>query len=133
MSAASTDPPTAARPSLVRWFGRRQLVRLLGKSERTMAWLATDPRSGQDLMLVLPRVQPPDAAAMQRWQQGARQASRLNHPHLAAPIEVGVQDGWPFIAYDPRDAATLADTLPKQGLPPLISPQLAFHKNPTNR
>ena len=117
MSAPSTDPSTAARSGPVRWFGPRQLVRLLGKSERTMAWLVTDPRSGQDLMLVLPRVQPPDAASLQRWQQGARQASRLNHPHLAAAIEVGVQDGWPFIAYDPRDSATLADTLPKQGLP----------------
>jgi HD-like signal output (HDOD) protein len=117
MSASSTDPSAAARSGPVRWFGRRQLVRLLGKSERTMAWLVADPRSGQDLMLVLPRVQPADAAAQLRWQQGARQASRLNHPHLAAAIEVGVQDGWPFIAYDPRDAATLADRLPKQGLP----------------
>ncbi len=107
--------PAKAGP--VRWFGHRQLVRLLGKSERTMAWLVSDPRSGQDLMLVLPRVQPPDAPSLERWQQAARQASRLNHPHLAAVIELGVQDGWPFMAYDPRDNATLADTLPKLGLP----------------
>jgi non-specific serine/threonine protein kinase len=86
-----------------------QLLQLLGKSDRSMAWRVHDPRSGQDLMLVLPRVQPADASAMETWQQAVRQASRLNHPHLAAVVEVGVQDGWPYVAYDPRDAATLAE------------------------
>ena len=117
MPSSSPDPATPAPTGPVRWFGRRQLVRLLGKSERTMAWLVADPRNGQDLMLVLPRVQPPDAASLERWNQVARQASRLVHPNLAAVLEVGVQDGWPFVAYDPRTSATLADAMPKQGLP----------------
>ncbi len=96
-----------------------QLLRLLGKSERTMAWRVADPRSGQELMLVLPRVQPADAAAMERWQQTVRQASRLNHPQIAAVVETGVQDGWPYVAYDPRDSATLTEKMPSRGLPGL--------------
>ena len=96
-----------------------QLLRLLGKSERTMAWRVADPRSGQELMLVLPRVQPADAAAMERWQQTVRQASRLNHPQLAAVVETGVQDGWPYVAYDPRDSATLTEKMSARGLPGL--------------
>jgi non-specific serine/threonine protein kinase len=118
MPAPSTDTTVSARPAAaVRWFGRLQLLRLLGKSDRTMAWQVADPRSGQELMLVLPRVQPPDAAAMERWQQAVRQAARLDHPQLAAVVEIGVQDGWPFVAYDARDVATLRDRVPAKGQP----------------
>ncbi|MDP3613792.1 MAG: hypothetical protein Q8R98_18280, partial [Rubrivivax sp.] len=107
--AAPSAAPAPARGNAVRWFGRLQLLKLLGKSELTMAWRVTDPRSGQELVLVLPRVQPADAVALELWQQAVRQASRLSHPRLAAVVEVGVQDGWPYVAYDPRDAATLQD------------------------
>ena len=117
MTASSPDPSAPARASAVRWFGRLQLIRLLGKSERTMAWRVADPRSGQELMLVLPRVQPANASALEQWQQAVRQASRLNHPQLAAVVEHGVQDGWPFVAYDPRDSATLAERNTAKGLP----------------
>ena len=109
----------------MRWFGRLQLLRLLGKSELTMAWRVADPRSGQELMLVLPRVQPPDAVALDLWQQAVRQASRLSHPQLAAAVEVGVQDGWPYAAYDPRDDATLLDRASRKGLPCAEAAELA--------
>ncbi len=97
-------------------FGRLQLLRLLGKSERSMAWRVLDPRDGQELMLVLPRVQPADAALLQRWQTTMRQASRLSHPELAPVQEVGVQDGWPYAAYELRDAAPLSERLTSKGL-----------------
>ena len=117
MVAPSPASPAPARPNAVRSFGRMQLLRLLGKSERTMAWRVADPRNQQELIIVLPRVQPADAAGLEHWQQVARQASRLNHPHLAAVVEVGVQDGWPFVAYDPRDSATLVERASSKGLP----------------
>ena len=117
MTASSPDTPAPARASAVRWFGRMQLLRLLGKSDRTMAWRVADPRTGQELLLVLPRVQPADAAALDHWQLSMRQASRLNHPQIAAVVESGVQDGWPFVAYDPRDCATLAERSGAKGLP----------------
>jgi eukaryotic-like serine/threonine-protein kinase len=110
----ASSPPAA---HALRRFGRFQLLGLLGKSERTMAWRVADPRAGQQLMLVLPRVQPADAAAVERWTQALRRAARLAHPNLAPVLELGVHDGWPFAAYDPGDAATLADKLAAQGLP----------------
>ena len=125
MTASSPDLSAPARASAVRWFGRLQLLRLLGKSDRTMAWRVADPRSGQELMLVLPRVQPADAEALAQWQQAVRQASRLNHPQLAAVVEHGVQDGWPFVAYDPRDSATLAERSSAKGLPSAEAAALA--------
>jgi non-specific serine/threonine protein kinase len=118
-SQAGETGASARGAGAVRWFGRLQLLRLLGKSERTMAWQVVDPRSHQELMLVLPRVQPADAGAMDRWQQNVRAASRLNHPQLAAVVDIGVQDGWPYVAYDPRDGATLADRLTSKGMPGL--------------
>jgi eukaryotic-like serine/threonine-protein kinase len=111
--------PGAAEPRnhAVRHFGRMQLLRLLGKSDRSMAWLVDDPRHQQELMLVLPRVQPAEAGALARWQQGMRRAARLSHPQLAAPLEVGVQDAWPYALYDMAGASTLADHVPAEGVP----------------
>ncbi len=124
MSAHSNDPPLPARSAAVRQFGRWQLLQLLGKSERTMAWRVADPRTDQELLLVLPRLQPADAAALERWQAGMRQAARLSHPQLAAVIDIGVRDGWPYAAYDLLDAATFADRVPSQGLPGSEAAQL---------
>jgi eukaryotic-like serine/threonine-protein kinase len=117
MSLSSLDPTAEPRSGAVRHFGRLQLLRLLGKSERTMAWLVEDPRAHQELMLLLPRVPPADAAALARWQHGMRRAARLSHPQLAMPVEVGVQDGWPYATYDPAGAVCLADRLTAEGIP----------------
>jgi non-specific serine/threonine protein kinase len=108
-------------------FGRLQLLRLLGRSERTMAWRVLDARNGQELMLVLPRTQPADAPALQRWQEQMRRAARLSHPELAPVVETGVQDGWPYAAYELRDMATLAERLTPKGLPGADAAKLLAH------
>ena len=120
-------PPAAARPAAVHMFGRLQLLRLLGKSERSMAWRVQDPASGQELMLVLPRAQCQDAASLERWQAQMRQVSRLSHPDLAAVLEVGVQDGWPYAAYELCDAAPLTERLSANGLPGAEAAALMAH------
>jgi len=100
---------STAQSNPTRAFGRFELRQLLGKSVGTMAWLAFDPRSGQEVMLTMPRVQPPDAAALDEWQRDARLAARLSHPHLAQADEVGVQDHWPFIAVARTNGVTLKE------------------------
>lgn len=117
MPAPSTDKPPSPRTSAVRMFGRLQLLRLLGKSDRSMAWHAAEPQDGQELVLVLPRVQPPDAAALQYWQGSVRQAARLDHPNLMPVFEVGVQDGWPYVAYKPGGSSPLSERTLGKGLP----------------
>ncbi|MEP7101183.1 MAG: protein kinase, partial [Burkholderiales bacterium] len=102
---------TQAHANPTRAFGRFELRRLLGKSAGTMVWLAFDPRSGAELMLTLPRVQPIDAPALEHWQRDVRLASRLNHPNLAQVAEVGVQDHWPFIAVEREQGVTLGEWL----------------------
>jgi eukaryotic-like serine/threonine-protein kinase len=112
-AAASTrsSAPAAPRSAGPRAFGRFALLQLLGKSELTMSWLASDPRSGQEVMLAMPRVQPADEFALEVWQRDARKASRLNHPHLAQVIELGVQDHWPYFVVDRALGVTLPEWL----------------------
>lgn len=107
----SVPETPAAKPNPTRAFGRYQLRQLLGKSDRSMVWLAFDPRAAQDVMLTLPRVQPADAAALEGWTREAKLAARLDHPNLAHVVEVGVQDHWPYVAVDRALGVTLAERL----------------------
>ncbi|MCW5633654.1 MAG: HDOD domain-containing protein [Rubrivivax sp.] len=114
MSGSASD--SSPRAGSVRHFGRWQLLRLLGKSERTMNWLVA-ASDGHELMLTIPRVAPA-GPALERWLQNVRRATRLVHPHLAPVVDVGVQDGWPYAAHDLGGGlATLADRLTNKGLP----------------
>lgn len=98
-------------------FGRFQLLRLLGKSARTMLWLAIDPRSAQEILLILPRAQPTGAADLEGWMSVARKASRIDHPGLPSPFEVGEHERWPYAAYDRALGVTLAERLTGKGMP----------------
>lgn len=114
VATPSTRPVNA---NAVRHLGRFQLLRLLGKSARSMLWLVSDPRADQEMVLAMPRVQPLDAAAMQRWLDSARRAARVDHPGLQPVVEVGEHDFWPYIAYDRGNGATLAERIGSKGLP----------------
>jgi HD-like signal output (HDOD) protein len=108
------NPPSSAsaRPSqLGRNFGRFELLQLLGKSQGSMVWLVKDPHLQQELVLTLPRVQPVDPAALERWLMPVRHAARLVHPNLAQGVEVAVQEHWPYAAVDRSKGVTLAEWL----------------------
>jgi non-specific serine/threonine protein kinase len=90
---------------------------LLGKSAATMVWLAFDPRLEQELMLTLPRVQPATRAALDRWLEDVRGASRLAHPNLAHVVDVGVQEHWPYVAVDRALGVSLPEWLGQHGHP----------------
>jgi serine/threonine protein kinase len=106
---ANAFPTAHAHPT--RAFGRFELRRLLGKSAGTMVWLALDPRSGAEVMLSLPRVQPNDAVALEHWHRDVRLAARLSHPNLAPVAEIGVQDHWPFVVFERAQGVTLTEWL----------------------
>lgn len=125
-STPGPDKTEPARAGALRYFGRWQLLRLLGKSRRSMAWAVAAPSSDHEWMLVLPRVQPVGAAALERWTQAVQRGARRDHPHLAPALEVGVQDGWPYAAYDLAGHATLADRLAGNGLPGAEAAALAI-------
>ena len=118
---SAADSPAPSPPAAkLRAFGRFGLRQLLGKSERSMVWLAHDPRANQDVMLTIPRVQPADAAALEEWQREVGMAARLKHPQLARPSEIGVQDQWPFIVVDREHGLTLGEWMVTHANAPVI-------------
>jgi non-specific serine/threonine protein kinase len=119
MSTPSASPRPAG-PAPTRAFGRFQLLQLLGKSERSMVWLVHDPRSAQDMTLVMPRAQPGDTQGLDSWVAEARRASRLDHPHLAAAAEIGSHDHWPYLASDRALGLTLTEWLASHAAPPPV-------------
>jgi eukaryotic-like serine/threonine-protein kinase len=118
----ATDPPTAAAgPATlnraVRMLGRYQLLRLLGKSAQTMLWLALDSRGDVEVMLALPRLQPPDPDALRAWAARVGRTSRLKHPRLARVLEVGEHERWPYAVYEREQFVTWGEKLTAKGLP----------------
>ena len=100
MSVPPSQRPAAAPAGSVRRLGRFELRELIGRSQRTMAWRVHDPRIDQELVLVLPRAALPREEDLKPWESTVRRASRLGHPLLAQPVEVGAHDRFPYIAYD---------------------------------
>lgn len=115
---SDTETSALAKSSLARAFGRFELRQLLGKSARTMTWLAHDPRTQQELLITMPRVQPAHADALDSWMVDARRAARLNHPNLAHVVETGVNEHWPFVAVDRELGLTLGERLAANPKPP---------------
>lgn len=111
-TALPTSPLPAHPPAHpTRTFGRFELRRVLGKSAGSMSWLALDPQRGAEVMLSLPRLQPTDAQALERWQQAVAVSARLDHPNLARVAEVGLQDHWPFVVIERSVGITLTEWL----------------------
>ena len=117
MTPPETPTPAhaaAAAATLARHLGHFELLALAGKSQRCMAWRVRDQRlrdEPSEGMLLLPRVQPGDTAALRRWEQAVRRASRLKHPNLAVAREIGVCEHWPYVLYGAGTTETLAERL----------------------
>jgi HD-like signal output (HDOD) protein len=101
----------------MRAFGRFTLQRLLGKSEATMTWLATDNATSTEAMLSMPRLPPTGADGLGHWLFAARRAAKLDHPNIAAVAELGVHEHWPFVAVDRRAGVTLDEWLAEHPAP----------------
>ena len=113
-----SEAPVAPEKALRR-LGRFEIRQLLGRSARCMAWRVIDTRNAQPLLLVLPRQQPADAAALAAWLDHAGRGARLRHPNLAPVVEVGEQERWPFVSYDDSLGPTLAERVaPREGEAP---------------
>ncbi len=112
MPADTPEPPGRA----VRQFSRFQLLRLLGRSSQTMAWLASDPRSGEEVVVVLARQALADDSRVLAWSQQAQQAARVSHPGLAPALEIDCHDRWPYAVYRRGHSVTLSERVGDAGI-----------------
>ena len=116
-SAATATARPAPQGKAVRMLGRYQLMRLLGKSAQTMLWLAQDSRGDAEVMLAMPRVQPPDPDALGAWIARVRRTSRLKHPRIAPLLDVGDHERWPYAVYERGAFVTRAEKVSPKGMP----------------
>ena len=102
--AATTAPPPTLGPVL-RNFGDFGLLRLLGRSSLTIAWLAVDRRTGEPVRLLASTQPVPLQTTRERSVEDARRAARLVHPRIAPVRSVGCVDRFPYVVCeaDPLD------------------------------
>lgn len=101
----------SADVALQRRLGRFRLLGLEGRSQRTMAWRVNDPLAGDERLLLLPARPPRDEARATRWLEAVRRGARLDHPRIAAPVEVDRCGRWPYALVDCAGRRTVAQRL----------------------
>lgn len=113
--------PSRVEPELPRAgarFGRYQLVREVGRGTFGLVYLAHDGQLNRHVALKIARgtvLTDPDMKA--RFDQEARAAAGLDHPHIVQVYESGTIDGCAYIASAFVAGSTLSQWLQRRALP----------------
>jgi eukaryotic-like serine/threonine-protein kinase len=99
-------------------FGPYEIRSALGAGGMGEVYEARDTRLGRTVAI---KVLPPEAASdperRRRFEQEARAASALNHPHICVLHDIGSQDGVDFLVMEHLDGQPLAHRLRKGPIP----------------
>ena len=101
-------------------IGPYTILSSLGAGGMGQVYLAQDSRLPRKVALkLLPANVARDERRVQRFEQEAQAASRLNHPNVCMILEIGTaQDGRRFIAMEHIDGVTLRDLMEQRRLLP---------------
>ena len=100
-------------------LGPYEIVGKLGAGGMGEVYLAKDSRLGREVAIkVLPSEFAADPERLARFDQEARAAAALNHPHIAVVHDIGEEDGTYFMVQERLEGRTLRDVL-ESGRPPL--------------
>ena len=94
-------------------LGRFELRQTLGKSGLGATWLAWDDHAKTEVLLYVPRAQL-SLSAYASWRDRVQDAARLKHPGLPRFVDMGREDGWPYVAYTRGEWQTLGERLAAQ-------------------
>ena len=105
-------------------LGAYEIVALLGTGGMGEVYRAREPRLDRDvaIKILAPGIST-DPHALHRFQQEARAAAALNHPHIVAVHDTGTHNGSPYIVSQLLEGATLRERLPAGALPRHASEQ----------
>jgi eukaryotic-like serine/threonine-protein kinase len=122
---AESDPEGLCPGELL---GRYRIVRRLGQGGMGVVYLAHDERLDRLVALkLLPRPLSLDDTARRRFEEEARAASALDHPHIATVYEIGeAAGGRVFLAMGYYEGETLRQKLERGPLPTADSVALAI-------
>jgi serine/threonine protein kinase len=92
--------------------GPYRILSLLGSGGMGEVYCARDDRLGRDVAVkVLPPAYAADSDRLRRFDQEARAAAALNHPHILNVYDIGTHGGAPFIVSELLQGQTLRDLL----------------------
>jgi serine/threonine protein kinase len=93
-------------------LGPYEILAQLGAGGMGEVYRARDPRLGREVAIkVLPDSSSRDPERLQRFEQEARAAGALNHPHLVSLYDLGSQEGTPYLVFELLQGRTLRETL----------------------
>lgn len=102
-----------------RTLGGYTIEALLGQGGMSAVFRAHQASLQREVALkVLPPDKSQDREAVQRFIREARMLARLDHPNIVTVYDVGEADGLAYIAMRLIDGPTLAEVIPRDGLPP---------------
>src|SRR6266508_1117594 len=100
-------------------LGPYEILAPLGAGGMGEVYRAKDPRLGRDVAVkVLPASLSQDADRLRRFEQEARAAGALNHPHITAVYDIGSAEGSPYIVTELLEGETLRGRLGVGALSP---------------
>lgn len=99
-------------------LGPYEIVTLVGTGGMGEVYKARDTRLGRTVAIkVLPPGFASDPERRRRFEQEARAASALNHPHIVTIHSIEETEGVPFFTMEYVEGRTLAQMIPSRGLP----------------
>jgi len=100
-------------------LGPYEILAAIGAGGMGEVYKARDTRLGRTVAIkVLPEGAASDPERRHRFEQEARAASALSHPHICVLHDIGSQDGVDFLVMEHLEGQTLAHHL-RKGSPPL--------------
>ena len=101
----ASDEPPLSEGTLV---GPYLIVSLLARGGMGDVYRVTDPRLGRDVALkTLPKAEPDDRHAVERFLQEARITASLDHPNIVKVFDVGMSNGRPYLVSELLEGETL--------------------------
>ncbi len=99
-------------------LGPYEITEQLGAGGMGEVYLAQDTRLGRKVAIkVLPAEFASDPERLARFEQEARAAAALNHPHIAVVHDIGTEGGTHFMVQEYLEGDTLREPLQKGALP----------------
>ncbi len=99
-------------------LGPYEILGLLAAGGMGEVYRARDARLGRDVAIkVLPAELAADRERLARFEQEARAAAALNHPHILALYDIGTHDGMPYLVTELLSGQTLGELLADGPLP----------------
>jgi eukaryotic-like serine/threonine-protein kinase len=111
-------PPADDAPLPTETLGPYRLRDRLGTRGRFIAWRAEDAAGRPVGLQVLAAGPPPDAAAVERFADGAERLAGLRHPNVLQVLGHGEAGGRLYLAMEPTNLGTLGAVL--RGSPPNV-------------